>query len=79
KEMLQLVSLTIWKRHRPIQLSGGQPQRVAIARALITSLPIVLADDLTGNLDFNTTQDILNVIVEMKKRLNKLHLIVTHD
>ncbi|MGE6768736.1 ABC transporter ATP-binding protein, partial [Bacillus velezensis] len=79
KEMLQLVSLTKWKRHRPIQLSGGQQQRVAIARALITSPPIVLADELTGNLDFNTTQDILNVLVDMKKRLNKSMIIVTHD
>ncbi|CCU60042.1 ABC transporter ATP-binding protein [Bacillus subtilis] len=79
EEMLKLVGLTKWKKHRPIQLSGGQQQRVAIARALITSPPIVLADELTGNLDFNTTKDILNVLVDMKKRLNKSMIIVTHD
>ncbi|AXI00537.1 ABC transporter ATP-binding protein [Sporosarcina sp. PTS2304] len=78
-EMLSLVGLAKWKSHRPIQLSGGQQQRVAISRALITSPPIVLADELTGNLDFNTTKDILNVLVNMKKRLDKSIIIVTHD
>lgn len=78
-EMLELVGLSKWKRHRPIQLSGGQQQRVAISRALITSPPIVLADELTGNLDFNTTKDILNVLVDLKNRLNKSIIVVTHD
>ncbi|WP_252501637.1 ABC transporter ATP-binding protein [Sporosarcina sp. Marseille-Q4943] len=78
-EMLSLVGLAKWKLHRPIQLSGGQQQRVAISRALITSPPIVLADELTGNLDFNTTKDILNVLVDMKNRLNKSIIVVTHD
>jgi putative ABC transport system ATP-binding protein len=78
-EMLELVGLSNWKKHRPIQLSGGQQQRVAISRALITTPPIVLADELTGNLDFNTTKDILNVLVDMKNRLNKSIIVVTHD
>lgn len=78
-QMLELVGLTDWKNHRPIQLSGGQQQRVAIGRALITSPPIILADELTGNLDFNTSTDILNVLVDMKKRFNQSIIMVTHD
>lgn len=79
EKMLELVGLTDWKNHRPFQLSGGQQQRVAIGRALITSPPIILADELTGNLDFNTSTDILNVLVDMKKRFNQSIIMVTHD
>jgi len=79
QQMLELLGLTAWKRHRPVQLSGGQQQRVAIGRALIMQPPIVLADELTGNLDFNTSTDILNVLVDMKKRFNQSIIIVTHD
>lgn len=79
QQMMELVGLTDWRNHRPIQLSGGQQQRVAIGRALVTSPPIILADELTGNLDFNTSTDILNVLVEMKKRFNQSIIMVTHD
>jgi putative ABC transport system ATP-binding protein len=79
RQMLEIVGLMEWKKHRPIQLSGGQQQRVAIARALITSPPIVLADEPTGNLDFNTSTDILNVLVDMKKRFHQSMIVVTHD
>jgi putative ABC transport system ATP-binding protein len=79
RQMLEIVGLMEWKKHRPIQLSGGQQQRVAIARALITSPPIVLADKPTGNLDFNTSTDILNVLVDMKKRFHQSMIVVTHD
>ncbi|MBY6277913.1 ABC transporter ATP-binding protein, partial [Symbiobacterium thermophilum] len=79
RQMLEMVGLMEWKKHRPIQLSGGQQQRVAIARALITSPPIVLADEPTGNLDFNTSTDILNVLVDMKKRFHQSMIVVTHD
>ncbi|MNK70813.1 Bacitracin export ATP-binding protein BceA [compost metagenome] len=78
-EVLELVGLTEWRSHRPIQLSGGQQQRVAIARAIISSPPIVLADEPTGNLDFNTSSEILDVLVEMKRRLNQSIILVTHD
>ncbi|MGY3312021.1 putative ABC transport system ATP-binding protein [Peribacillus simplex] len=77
--MLKLIGLTGWRKHRPVQLSGGQQQRVAIGRALITSPPIVLADELTGNLDYNTTNEILHELVEMKRNLNQSMLVVTHD
>lgn len=65
--MIELVGLENWSNHRPVQLSGGQQQRVAIGRALITSPPIVLADEPTGNLDFNRTTELLKMLVEMKK------------
>lgn len=78
-QMLDLVGLSKWKKHRPVQLSGGQQQRVAIGRALITSPPILLADEPTGNLDYNTSNDILHVMVEMKEKLNQSIILVTHD
>lgn len=77
--MIELVGLSKWKNHRPVELSGGQQQRVAIARALITSPPILLADEPTGNLDYNTTIEILDIIREMKQKLNQSIIMVTHD
>lgn len=78
-QVLDLVGLKKWKNHRPVELSGGQQQRVAIGRAIITSPPILLADEPTGNLDYNTSIDILDMIVEMKNSLNQSIIIVTHD
>jgi len=79
QQMLELVSLEKWRKHRPVQLSGGQQQRVAIGRALITMPPIILADEPTGNLDFNTSTDILKVFVGLKERFNQSIILVTHD
>ncbi|KAB2494044.1 ABC transporter ATP-binding protein [Priestia endophytica] len=78
-DVIELMGLTEWKKHRPIQLSGGQQQRVAIGRAIITDPPIILADEPTGNLDFNTSRDILHALVETKKKFNQSILLVTHD
>ncbi|MEI3613871.1 ABC transporter ATP-binding protein [Pseudogracilibacillus sp. SO30301A] len=78
-KMLEITGLNKWRSHRPVELSGGQQQRVAIGRALITSPPIVLADELTGNLDFNTSTDILQTLLEMKKVFNQSIVLVTHD
>lgn len=78
-QMVEITGLTKWKTHRPVQLSGGQQQRVAIGRALITTPPIVLADEPTGNLDYNTSCDILNMLVNMKKNFNQSIMLVTHD
>ena len=77
--MVERMGLTKWKTHRPVQLSGGQQQRTAIGRALISEPPILLADELTGNLDANTSEEILNVLTCMKNELNQSILVVTHD
>lgn len=77
--IVELLDLTTWKKHRPVQLSGGQQQRVAIGRAIITEPPIILADEPTGNLDFNTSEVILDTLVITKNKLNQSILLVTHD
>ncbi|MBE2973106.1 ABC transporter ATP-binding protein [Priestia megaterium] len=76
---VELLGLTAWKKHRPVQLSGGQQQRVAIGRAIITEPPIILADEPTGNLDFNTSEVILDTLVTTKNELSQSILLVTHD
>jgi putative ABC transport system ATP-binding protein len=76
---LELVGLADRLRHRPGQLSGGQQQRVGIARAIVTDPTLLVADEPTGDLDARSAEDILNLIVELKKGLHKTILMVTHD
>ena len=64
---------------RPSQMSGGQQQRVGIARALVNKAKIIFADEPTGNLDSNTTLDVMNLIVGISKRNNQTIILVTHD
>lgn len=68
-----------FRKHRPIELSGGQQQRVAIGRAIITKPPLLLADEPTGNLDYNTSIEILNILQDMKLKLKQSIIMVTHD
>jgi len=77
-EALQNVGLGDRIRHFPHQLSGGEQQRVAIARALVKNAPIILADEPTGELDFQTGRQILKLLVDQKKE-KKTVLFVTHN
>lgn len=61
------------------KLSGGQQQRVAIARAVITKPRILLADEPTGNLDFNTSKEIMELFLNLCKQIQQSIIIVTHD
>lgn len=62
-----------------MQLSGGQQQRVAIGRALVSEAPIILADEPTGNLDEETTEDIINILKEVAHKDKKCVIVVTHS
>ena len=76
---LQAVSLTDRASHYPRQMSGGQEQRVGIARAIVAGPTIVVADEPTGNLDDDTTEQILDLLVRINDELGITLLMVTHD
>jgi putative ABC transport system ATP-binding protein len=77
--VLSLVGLTHRTGHKPSELSGGESQRVAIARALINEPLIVWADEPTGNLDSENSNQIMKLFIELNKKLNQTIVIVTHD
>jgi len=78
-EMIERVGLADRVRHHPNQLSGGQQQRVAIARALVTRPAVVLADEPTGNLDSQTSQEIMQLFAALNRDDGVCIVLVTHE
>ena len=79
EEVLELVGLTDRADHFPAQLSGGEQQRVAIARALAKNPELLLCDEPTGALDFETGKKVLRLLVDLKNRLDKTIMVITHN
>jgi putative ABC transport system ATP-binding protein len=79
EELLDTVGIADRRTHRPAELSGGQHQRVAIARALVTEPTVLFADEPTGNLDSNTSRDVLELLRNSVDELGQTIVMVTHD
>jgi ABC-type lipoprotein export system ATPase subunit len=78
-EVLEQVRLLDRAHHRPNQLSGGQQQRVALARALAGDPAIVWADEPTGNLDSDTSNEVLELLLQLNRKNEQTFVVVTHD
>lgn len=73
------VSMDEWAYHLPTSLSSGQQQRIALARALITDPEVIIADEPTGNLDYEAGQALMNLLKIYNTHFKKTVLMVTHD
>ncbi len=79
KQLTELLGLEERLSHLPHELSGGQQQRVAIARALIAQPDIIFADEPTGNLDSKSSGEVMKMLCDIRKKLGKTLVIITHD
>ena len=78
-EVLEAVGMSTKAHKMPHQLSGGEQQRIAIARALLNQPEVILADEPTGNLDEDTTEEILQLLNKLNKENGTTLIMVTHD
>ncbi len=76
--VLRTVGMEEWSDYVPTELSSGQQQKIALARAIVTNPDILIADEPTGNLDFESGQDLMNLLSKLNKE-GKTIIMVTHD
>ena len=79
EELLKILNLENRRKHLPSQLSGGQQQRVAIGRALITRPSIILADEPTGNLDSQNSNEVIALLKDAARRYEQTIIMITHN
>lgn len=79
QELSSLLGLENRLSHLPNELSGGQQQRAAIARALIAKPDIIFADEPTGNLDSKNGNEVMKMLCDIRKKMNKTLVVITHD
>ena len=78
-DLLQTLGLYEHRHKLPNQLSGGQQQRVSIGRAIVKNPDILLCDEPTGALDYNTSKEILKLIEEVNQKYGNTVIMVTHN
>lgn len=77
-ETLKLMKMENWANYHPMELSGGQQQRVSVARAIITDPEVLVADEPTGNLDYEAGQNLMYLLNDLNN-MGKTIIMVTHD
>jgi putative ABC transport system ATP-binding protein len=75
----EVVGLLDWSEHFPLELSGGQRQRIAIARALANNPEVILLDEPTGQLDSNTSREIMDYLLRINDEEGITMIVVTHE
>lgn len=78
-ELLDFLGLKDRMHHKPNELSGGEQQRVSVARALMNQPLVILADEPTGNLDTERSEELHQLFFDLKKEFNQTFIIVTHN
>lgn len=78
QQVLRSVGMHEWAEHAPSELSSGQQQKVSLARALVTNPDTIVADEPTGNLDFESGQELMSLL-QSQQRAGKTIIMVTHD
>lgn len=79
EELLETVGLKERVNHKPAELSGGERQRVAIARALANNPKFLLMDEPTGNIDSETSKEIMELVIRLNKEKGVTTIVITHD
>lgn len=78
-QSLEMFKMTNWSNHHPSELSSGQQQKVSLARALVIDPELIVADEPTGNLDYESGIELMELLSNLSKNLKKTVLMVTHD
>lgn len=79
REVLKTIGILEWQNYAPTELSSGQQQRAALARALITNPEVIIADEPTGNLDYESGQNLMQLLTNLNSNGKKTVVMVTHD
>lgn len=79
ESMLTSIGMKNWASYIPTELSSGQQQKVALSRAIVTSPEIIIADEPTGNLDFESGRELMQMLTKLNTELKKTIVMVTHD